>query len=471
MKNSITIEIGKSFLKIGVLAFSFKKASGGFFCITKFIASLDDTQVSKLLSNEFAKLKLKSGFLSLSLPRNLITVRILSLPSRVKEEIFKMVDLHMVRVVPYKKEEVTTCFSILDTNAMGFTKVLLCVAHKDIVKRYFRILTNANLSVDKIYMTSYGVWESILSKYKGEISPDKVYFGLDIGFDYADFIAFSKKYMLFTRNIAITSKQLSEQSGREKLIKEIKQTRIIFRSEYENIRPAKIFISGAIGNLKELSTDFEKQLEMPVTFLPLKQALISLKDRQAKIDEGVSVTSLRELALDNPKRISLYIPELQVRKALREKTKDLIIAGPLFIYVFFIIWGLFLGRMYNRQHYLSKLQTRLESIHQDIGGLVKESKRIQSVKEVLKARNVPLFFFQEIYSLLPEKAAFKEIVIEASRKVILRGEAKSLADVFIFVNVLETSKWFKDIETGYTRTRKTSTGEHTSFELILAFVD
>ena len=220
MKNTAVLEISKNYLKIASRGFSVKKPSQDSACIVKSISSLDDLKISELISKTFTDLKFKPKSLALSLPRNLATVRILSLPSSTPDEISKMVDLHVVRVVPYKKEEVATCYSILDTDEQGFTKILLCIAHKDILKRYFKILTDADLFLDNIYLSSYGVWEWILSSHKQEVQSDSVYFGLDIDSDYSDLIVFSKKYLLFTRSIVIGANQLSEHSNIDKLIKE-----------------------------------------------------------------------------------------------------------------------------------------------------------------------------------------------------------------------------------------------------------
>ncbi|MBL7130561.1 MAG: PilN domain-containing protein [Candidatus Omnitrophica bacterium] len=467
MKNAAVLEIGNNYIKIAATRFSIRKPLQGFTYLTKPISSLDDVKISGLLSETFTSLKLKPQFLALSLPRNLATVRILSLPSNTPEEISKMIDLHVVRVVPYKKEEVISCYSILDTDEQGFTKILLCIAHKDILKRYFKILTDGGLFLDKIYLSSYGVWEWILSNCKQEMDADTVYFGLDVDFDYLDLIAFSKEYLLFTRSIAIGSGQLIEQFGVDKLIKEIKQTIVIFRSEYENKKPEKVFISGAIERLKDLGEKFGKELEMPTVFLPLPQLTDKVKANQLDVSSTVSITSLKEFLFDNPKRVSLYLPELQVKKTLREETRDLIMVGSIFIYTFFIICGLFLGRVYNRQWCLEELQSHLKAIHQDIGDLIDQSKRIEVVKDVLKVRGAPLLFFQEIYPIIHSKVAVKDITLEDNNKVLLRGEAQSLSDVFVFVSVLEESKRFKNVETQNTRKRKTSKGERTSFELSL----
>ncbi len=471
MKDTAVIEIGQHYIKIAAIRSSIKKSSRKFFCLARPVSPSDnDAQLSKLISETFVSLRLKPKFLALSLPRNLVTARSLSLPSGDQEEISKMVNLHLVRILPYKKEEMVNTYSILSKDKLGYSKVLLCVVHKDILKRHLKIVADAKLFADRIYLSSYGVWEWILSNCKSQMSPDTVYFGLDIDYDYTELIVFSRENLLFTRSIAIKAEQLLEETGAMKLVREIRQSLAVFGSEYEYKKPEKIFISGATDNLNRLESMCKKELEMSLTFLPMELSIDGLKSERIEVPRFISVTSLRKFLFDNPKRISFNILETQVRKALREKTRDLIIAGSLLIYIFFIICGAFLSRIYNRQVYLKRLELHSKTIEQDIGDLIHQSKRIDFVKDVLEKRKLPLLFFQEIYRAVPSQIAIKQINIVADdNKATLRGEAARLSDVFAFINVLEESRYFKDVQTKYTRKKKTRAGVFTDFELSFSF--
>lgn len=468
-KGTAAIEIGRQYIKIAATKSALRKSLGGFFCFTKPVASLDDAAISNFITTTFADLKLKPRSLALSLPRNLITVRVLSLPSDNPKEIAKMLDLHVVRLVPYKKEEMVMVHSILYTDEVGYTKIFLCIVHKDILKRYLKILADAGLFVEKIYASSYGVWEWILSNCKSQMSQDTIYLGVDVNFDYTELIAFSRQGLFFSRSIVIGQQDLGDSANTTKLMREVKQAMIFLKSEYKYKKPEKIFVSGAISELGMLTSTFEKELEIPAASLPLEPWLNKFKAKGVEIPKNISLTPLKEFLVDNPKRISFYVAETQARKALREEVRDLIVAGSLFIYVVFVICGVFLGRIYNRQVYLKTLQSYSKNIGQGVGELMQQSKRVSFIKEIVAKRRLPLLFFDKLHRIIPDQVAIKQINMDDSDKIILRGESSQLSDVFSFIGLLENNQDFKKVETKYTRKKKTREGEFTTFELSFIF--
>lgn len=467
-KDTVIIEISKHHLKIAGQRPSIKRG-GGFVCFVKPIASFDDSALGDFISSAFSSLKLKPRSLILSLPRNLITARVLSLPSDNPKEIRKMLDLHLVRLVPYKKEEMVVSYSVLYTDEIGYTKIFLCIVHRDILERQFKILADAGLFVEKIYPSSCGIWEWMLSNCKSQMTQETIYLGVDISYDFTELIAFSRDNLFFSRSVVMGSEMLRDQASISRLIREIKQAMIFLKSEYKYKKPEKILISGAIKGLEFLQPAFEKELEIPAALLPIEPWLDKVKSKDIAIPGSVSITSLKEFLTENPKRISFSSAEMQARKALREEAKDLVVAGSLFTFIVFIICGIFLGRIYNRQEYLKTLQAYSKSIGQDVGDLLRQSGHIEFIQENLTKRGYPLLFFQEIHRVIPPQVAIKYINMDLEGKVILRGESSQLSDVFGFIGLLEENINFTNVVTKYTRKRKTKEGEFTNFELQLAF--
>lgn len=467
-KDTVVIEIGKQYIKIAAMRSLFKK-NGGFVCLIRPVDSSNDADLSKFIANTFSNLRLKPRSLALSLPRNLITVRVLSLPSDNPKEIGKMLDLHLVRLVPYKKEEMIVSYSVLYTDEIGYTKIFLCIVHKDVLERQFKILIDAGLFVEKIYPSSYGIWEWMLSNCKTHMTQNTIYLGVDISCNFAELIAFSRDSLFFSRSIVVGSQMLKDQTNVLKFIREIKQATIFLKSEYKYKKPEKILISGAIKGLEFLQPVLEKELEIPTMLLPVDSWLNKYKSKDTTVPSSVSITSLKEFLIDNPKRISFSSAEMQTRKALKEEAKDLVIAGSLFIFMVFAICGLFLGRIYNRQDYLKTLQAYSENIGEDVTELLRQSQHVDFIKKSLAKRNVPLLFFQEIYRAVPSQVAIKYVSMDEEGKVLLRGGSNQLSDVFGFIGILEDNPLFSEVETKYTRKKKTKQGEFTNFELQLVF--
>ncbi len=465
IRETAAIVLDKRYVKVAAI----RRASRGFLCVAQAIGTMDDAQISRGITAIFDNMRIKPSTLYLVIARNLITVRLISLPSANPKEISKMIDLHLVRLVPYKKEDVLSTHSVLYTDDVGYTKVFLCILHKAALNRQLNVLAQANIFPDKIYISSYGIWSWFLFNVGSQMDQEAVYFGLDIDSDFTELIAFKRDNLFFSRSIDVGSRQLTEQSAVTKLIKEVKQAIILMRSEYNFKKPEKIIISGAINNLAGLPLVLEKELEIPVKLFLLDSWINRFRYTKLNIPENVSISGLKEFFYEDKKRISFYAPETQVRKAFRQEIRDLVFCGSLLIYIFFIISGIFLGRLYNQERYLTRLNAHFANLDQETATLIKKNKSVLFVDDVLEARKIPTLILRQIYKAVPNNVALNHIGVDADNEVVLRGESLSLADVFSFVGDLKKYANFKDPEAKYTRKKKTRDGEITTFEIGFIF--
>ena len=152
----VGLEIGDRYLKMAVSSKPSKESSGSLSLFAKPIQGLKDEDISKAIKEIVEKADAKTGSVLISLPRNLVTMRNLHLPSRDPEEISQMIDLHIGRIVPYKKEEISFDHLSLRTDSLGYTAEVLAIVHKDVLKRYQRIAESASLDIDGIFLSTYG---------------------------------------------------------------------------------------------------------------------------------------------------------------------------------------------------------------------------------------------------------------------------------------------------------------------------
>jgi len=74
-------------------------------------------------------------------------------------------------------------------------------------------------------------------------------------------------------------------------------------------------------------------------------------------------------------------------------------------------------------------------------------------------------FISQLYEITPMEIAFTYVNLDKSGTATLRGQSVQLSDVFKFITKLESSPYFKDVSTKYTRTRKLREKEVTDFEV------
>jgi len=467
LKNNVSIELNKQYLKI-VYSRSMAAKPSISNCIVSNIASLTDEQISAEIVNVLHREKISSKTVSVCLPRDFVTVRNIHLPSQDQNEISQMIELHIGRVVPYKKDEIVFGYKTSGLDEMGYSRVILAIVQIDVLRRQAKILEKAGLSVENISLSSYESLQWVYRNCQNNIGRSDIYLLLDVDSSCTDFIIFSQHGLLFTRSISMgmDSLRTKDSFGFVKLVGEMKQSIIVFHNEEVSSKLVSIFITGC-RDISAISDTISEEMELPVKIVPCPCLKDFSKAEKMNVPSDVSLTAVSELSLElGKKSFNFILPELQVRKQLKEKTRDLFIFAACFVYLFTIICLVFVGRIYVKQNYLNKLESRYVSIDKEIRDLVEKSSQVEKLKGFLDERKSDFIIINRIQRLVPAEITIDYIGIDSKNSITLKGQALQLSDVFKFVTSLEKSTFFKDIQQKSTRKRKLRDKEVTDFELI-----
>jgi Tfp pilus assembly PilM family ATPase len=467
MKVILGVEIGEEYFKI---AAGKRKGiqSKVVDCAGQSILSLSDNDISSAITNIVKKGRYKSKAVEVSLPRNFVTVRNLHLPSQNEQEIGSMIELHIDRIVPYKKEDVVFSYSLVGRDEISYTRVILAIVHSEIIRRQVKILDEVGFLIDRINLSSYGIWQWVCSNHRSEINQSDIYLILDVDTTFTDFIIFDWNNLLFTRSMAIPARELDNELGMKRLLGEVRQSLLIFQNEEMNKKPARIFLGGAVNpNFKE---KVESELYCPVTIVADPLSAPALKGKKEPLPRDTSFSSVTNLVLEEkPQKLSFVLPEIQIRKSFKEKIKDLVILGTLVIYTLSIICMIFLSQIYNQESYLRKLDARYLEVGKEVNVLVRQLDKINFVQKYLNERRVPLFIMNQLQKVMLDTISFNFIGINEDGSVTLRGQSRQLSDVFKLTTDLDQLEFFKNAETKYTRQRKLKDGTLTDFEVSFVF--
>ena len=469
MRAPVTVEISERWVKIVAVKPSVRQPQL-VACLAKPIAGFSDEQITQTIARTFRELRLKARPLTVCLPRNLVTVRNLHLPSQNSTEITQMIDLNIVRMVPYRKEEVVSSYRLLGVDESGYAKVMLAIVHRDLIKRHVNILTAAGLSVERILLSSHGAWQWTVGHHKADLAAQELGLLLDVDATFTDLILFSREHLFFSRSIAIEADQLTEEATVSKLLTEVNQSLEIFQNEEMSTRPVRVFLSGAgVGGLA-VERAISQDLKLPVVTVGSPPTVLG-KGRLADLTEpppDLSLVAAAQLATDeHPRPLSFLLPEIQIKQSLQEKTRELVLLGSLSVYLLTLLTGLFMSRLYHQQAYLRNLKTRNAAIGQEIGDLLVQSKRVEVVKECLAARELPMRYLAELQRLVPKEIAIDFLSVDDQQRGVLRGQALQLSEVFKFITTLEHSRYIDQVQAKYTRRKKSREKEVTEFELAL----
>ena len=150
----VAIEFGDEWLKLAQVAVSAKGKK-----LVKLVARrvVFREELSKTLLDLVKDGMIPTDSVLVSIPRNLVTVRNLQLPTTDPNELKEMIDLQAAKQTPYSKDEIIADFQVVRSSPEGYTDVVLVTTHRGVSNRAITILEDAHLKAEGIRLSSQGV--------------------------------------------------------------------------------------------------------------------------------------------------------------------------------------------------------------------------------------------------------------------------------------------------------------------------
>ena len=478
-KATIVVEIGNDWLKVLESA----PAPAGSEIMKMSLLKLSQIKegMSAAVSKIFKDLSLGKQSVVLCIPRHLITVRVLDLPSTDSREINDMVNLQVGKQTPYSKEEIVSAHNIMYSDREGYTKVILAVAHRNIINVRIETLKSAGINIDKVLISSEGVynWFSLLYSPQIKPAPSETVALLDIDSNYSDFIAIRNGKLVFTKNIFLGANHLLNEPGPSlsKLVEELKRCLKRYSIEEKNSSIKKLYLCGAAKGIEGIDVILADSLDIAAEKTDaLKNVKMKDDIRFAQMPnmKFVSLTPVLGMALGSPGLgLDMTPVEQKVSKLMEKKRKDLTIVGVLFISIVMTLSFLSVMSLYYKNTYLGQLKKKVAEVSNESGDVDKMRAGIELAKRTLDAKKSSLNILREIYALVPPEISLGSIDVDENKQVVLKGRGFVMSDVFKFVKKLEDSPIFADVKASYTRTKKEKEGdretEYVEFEIVCPY--
>jgi len=438
--------------------------------LSRNIGGLADAEISKIIGGSFHELKAKNPDIINMIPSHLVITKNIEVPSTDPREIKEIINLQAGRHTPYSREEIIVDYINLGAFKHSYTKILLVIVGRNVIKRQFDILDKAGLRLQKVSFAPESLaWStSRILKLETEDSPVSI---IHIDGNFTDFTIVFKGKAMFIRSIPIGVQYLINEKEKYEMrfIEELKKSLDAYQNENIEKNPNMLVLTGAIEELKGLEATLTNNLQLPVRAIPyFKNLLIS--------DEALKAASLAKrlsflniiaplLAWEEIK-VDLIPEEIKLRKSLEERGKDLIKTGIFILTVLVLVCITLISNIYFKSAYLKNLYTNYQTLNQEAEKLEKDFIKVSLVRNYLSARGYPLDILSELHNIAPLELEIDNIRYDEQGKFNIKGTAESMSAVFSFVDNMEKSKYFKDVKTRYTSKRKEGSKDVTDFEII-----
>lgn len=437
--------------------------------LSRDITGLSDDDISKVIATTFSELKAKKPEIINSIPAHLVITKNIEIPSVDSKEIKEIVSLQAGRHTPYSREEIIVDYLDLGAFKSSYTKILLVIVERNVVKRQFAILDKAGLKLERMFFAPEGLGLSTerILKIDSEDSPVSV---LHIDESVTDFTIVFKKKVVFIRSIPIGAMHLvgEKEKYETRFIDEVKRSLEVYQSESIEKNPNMLVLSGAIEELKDLEIILNSTLQLPVSGISYFKNLMVTEQalKEASLAKRLSFLNvIAPLLTWEEMKVDLVPGEIRLKKALQEKGRDLIKTCIFTLVAFVFVFSILISKIYFKIIYLQNLNSKYQNLNQEAQVLEKDFSKISLIKNFLSDRGFPLEVLVELYDLVPLDLELSDIRFDEKNKVAIRGTAESMSTVFSFVDIMEKSKYFKDVKTKYTAKKKEGQKDLTEFEI------
>lgn len=433
------------------------------------ISGLPEDDISKIIGTTFLELKTKNPKIINTIPSHLVITKNIEIPSVDPREIKEIISLQAGRHTPYSREEIIVDYIDIDTYKHSYTKILLVIVARNVVKRQFAVLDKAGLKLERVFFAPEGLaWSTAkILKIETEDSPVSV-IHIDEGF--TDFTIVFKNKTVFIRSIPIGVIHLMGEKEKYEMrfLEEVKRSLEAYQSEDIEKSPNMLVLTGAVEELKDLEIILNNTLHLPVKGISyFKNLMVS--------DQALKVASLaRRLSFLNviapllsweEMKVDLVPEEIKLKRSIEDRGRDLIKTGIFILSIFVLIFSILISKIYFKSVYLKNLNTKYETLNQQARVLERDFSRISLIRNYLSNRGFSLETLSELYNLVPLDLEVSDIRFDEQSKFTIRGTAESMSSVFSFVDSMEKSKYFKDVKPKYTMKRKDGLKDVTDFEI------
>lgn len=412
------------------------------------------------------KLKIKKINTVLVIPRSLVTVRYLELPANNPNELKSMVDMQVVRQIPYTREEMVYDYHVLGLTQEGYTKVFLVIAHRDIISRHLGILEKSGIIPDSIELDSLAITE--LCKYVNAVS-EKPSAVLDIDYAATNIIVIQGGVPTFTRAVSIGAMHLGGKAGDKDWVNEwtgeVNRSLTVFQRE-QAVSIDRIMVLGDY-NGRFIPTITER-LSRPASGFDLAPYLEGIPgvNKPAVDTVEVSVSGLLGSIKEGINTsVNLIPPEVVNTKTLRQKRKSLTVTG-LLIAGILGVSGLTLDKkIQDRKVYSDILDGRLKETNPEAKRLAMKKEQLALIRKQLSVSGTSLDLLRELYGIIPQKMSLNVFIYDDKEGVTIKGASPAMSEVFDLIPKLENSSFFENVKNRYATQRKIKGQELTEFHI------
>ncbi len=434
------------------------------------LGGLTDDDVAEKIKIFFKDTKLRNSNIVLVIPTHLAITKNIEIPSQDPKEIADIMNLQAARHTPYAREEIIIDYKIMGVYRANYTKVLLVIVTREVIRRQMNIINKTAIEIKKICFAQETTGRFISEVFK--LSNDDFPTGflyLDSSFSYFNIVFGGNS--VFARSIPIGNRHLEEDYTRyvTQFVEEIKKSLDVYRSEDIEAVPQRILLLMPTTKYKGLTPFLNNTIGITTESVSFIDYLV-LREKVKKMFSTVNPSLFLDViasSFENKNtEINLFPEEIKLKRAFEERSRQIIWMGFFSFSIIVVIFILVASKIVFRSIYLDKLKERSQVIHKEANALESKFRTTQLIKRFLIQRGYSLEIIYRIYKNLSPAITISDIrFTRETSSLSIKGTADSMTTIYSFVEDLSKDDLFKEVKMRYTSKRKEEDKEVADFEV------
>jgi len=398
-----------------------------------------DAALKERLEGLLSQLPVRPEYVTVGLPRRLVTMRSVSMPAVEEEELKGIVDYEVERHIPFPLEEAHYDFQLLEKNA-GTATVLVAAARKDEIGKYLALLQEAGIKPTALGISTFASFNALCYNQGRGSMPVTAFIDLRNG--EAEIGLAKGRILRYCRYLT-----LGPAAPQDALLPELSGLLARLEAEGTLLKAGRISLSGAGGGRGDLLHHLAERTGLEVEYFhPFQRIKAWGVDSHAAQSLGAAVGLALNGLVVLPIRIDLLPAEMAPSR--REPGLAMIFRLLALIIALGMVYGVS-GAIWERRA-LATLTVTVERMKADAakveqlkGEVARLETQIAALEKVDRGEMRKLDVLRELFQILPKGVTLTLFTVEGREARIggsITGSASNL------ISILEESPLFENAQ-------------------------
>jgi len=416
-------------------------------CDIEPIDSHTEEHLFKLFKKIAFRHSIQTDKLTFILPRKLVILKQIGVPSVNEGEIDKMIGLQLVNQIPYPVQDVVYDYYILDKGETGYTTTMVIIVHKDVIDRYLTLFRRLDIHLNKLTFSSLGIVQLyyFLGKSK-EMDVHKSFLLISVDAGHSELCFFRDKKLYFSRSIGYGAKDLS-QAGITTFLNQIQLTLHTYREESFGAEIENFFIFSELNESELLKEMIEKEFKLPCEIVSYSEDIPthkSFKLSGSKEHKNCSFSvGLGFLFAHQDKMLNFIPQEVYDTKLKKIKKRQMITFFSLLLTLLFLVVGVIGIDVFEKISIVRSLENQLNATQSKVRQAKDHVQLTEVFQTELDHRIVVSDIIYELNKLVPIEISLRSFDLSQQGVLNIKGYAKTSASLNNFQGRLVKSPLFQ----------------------------